>query len=222
MNKNIAKYANFIDALSRKPGSNRAVCEGAMQAFNVLHDSQVRPCYECAGSNILMEGRVNDPNAPIFRAIENGEWDTTGDLEHDYPIFIESMRKSRHPGSLTFYDLEGYAEKNAKLYKVAGYDAGFAISGDGDIISVHNNTEYANVAPAMIKKAVELGGDHLDHFDFPRLNDVYGGAGFKEYEKYPWDDQYAPKDWDYEKDGRPAVKMRGLPSYIEKYNSQSA
>lgn len=210
--ENVAHLANIV-----RETSSGALCESIIKGMNICFESVVRPCFECAISNsVLMEGSINDPNAPIFAAIKNGEWDTTGDLDTDYPIFMASMQKSKHPGSLTMYSLDKYKEKNARLFKVAGFDAGFAIAGDGDIISVHNNSDYANVAPAMIAKAKELGGDHLDHFDFEKLNDVYGGAGFEVYDTYKWDDQYAPTEWNYERDGRPDVKLRGLPSYLEK------
>lgn len=202
---------HYVESVAARP-----MCEAVLAGLDACFESVVRPVFECAGSNILTEGSIVDPDAPIFKNISEGNWDTVGDLDADYDIFMASMLKSKHPGSLTRYSLDEYKKKGARLYKVAGYDAGFAISGDGDIISVHNNSEYANVAPAMIEKAKELGGDHLDHYDFARLNDVYGGAGFEEYDVYDWDDKYAPEGWDYEKDGRPKVKMRGLPSYIGK------
>ena len=112
----------------------------------------------------------------------------------------------------------------ARLYKVAGFDAGFAIKNDpenkGEIVSVFNNTNIRGVAPELMKKAVEYGGDHLDHYAYRRLNDVYSGAGFEEYQRYPWDDKLAPKDWDYEKDGRPPVIMRGLKSYADAHRKK--
>ena len=198
------------------------LCEAVISATNLMFESVVRPFFEGANSNsVFVEGHTVDPNAQIFTNIREGKWDTTGDLDHDYPIFMASMNKTKHPGSLTHYTLDEYKAKGARLYKVAGYDAGFAVSGDGDIISVHNNSDYAAVAPELIKKAIEYGGDHLDHYDFGRLNDVYGGAGFDKYEEYDWDDQYAPKEWDYEKDGRPKVIMRGLPSFLEKRNAST-
>ena len=35
------------------------------------------------------------------------------------------------------------------------------------------------------------------------LRDMYKAYGFKVYETLEWDDQYAPKNWDYDKYGRP-------------------
>ena len=199
--------------LENANGHFQTACLEAADAL--FGDSNVEG-YKAALSNILDESAYEEqPDSEIFKNIAEGKWDTNGDLDHDYPIFMESLKRSRHPASLTWYSKEEYARSGTKLYKVAGFDAGFAVKGDGDIVSVHNNTNIRNVAPAMIKKAVELGGTHLDHYSYRRLNDVYSGAGFEEYEEYPWDDRYAPENWDYEKDGKPPVKMRGLKSWID-------
>ena len=189
-----------------------ALCEGAKVCF----EAGYRKMLECANSNLLMEDAedaVDTPDSDIFGKIEKGEWDTNGDLAHDYPIFMDSLRKSRHPEALTWYTEEDYAAKGAKLFKVAGYDAGFAVDKEGDIISVHNNTTVRGVAPYLIRKAKELGGTHLDHYDIGRLNDVYGSEGLAEYKRFDWNDQYAPEGWDYEKFGRPAVILRKLDSW---------
>jgi hypothetical protein len=206
-------------------GQFRQAC---LEANNALFGDSTTEHRKSAFSNILDEAGEDMPESEIFSNIRNGIWDTNGDLDHDYPIFMESLRKSRHPAALTWYTKEEYAGAGARLYKVAGFDAGFAIKADGDIVSVHNNTNIRGVAPSMIEKAKELGGDHLDHYDIGRLTKVYSDAGFEQLPDlddehkglYHWDDQFAPDNWDYEKDGRPDVIMRGLPSYLEKWNKQ--
>ena len=69
---------------------------------------------------------------------------------------MEAMRKSRHPASLTWYTMDEYARCKARLYKVAGFDAGFAIKNDpenkGEIVSVFNNTNIRGVAPELMKR----------------------------------------------------------------------
>jgi len=50
----------------------------------------------------------------------------------------------------------------------------------------------------------------LDHFNIEHLNTLYKNAGFNEYSKYDWNDEYAPPNWNYEKHGRPNVIMRKL------------
>lgn len=197
--------------------------DACLEANDAIFGDDTTDRRRAAFSNILDEAAYEDaPDSEIFANIANGRWDTNGDLDHDYPIFMESLAKSRHPASLTWYTKKEYARKHAQLYKVEGFDAGFAITHDGDIISVHNNTNIKKVAPALMRKAIELGGTHLDHYAYSRLNDVYSGAGFEEYDKYDWDDKYAPDDWDYEKDGRPNVIMRGLKPYADEQRKRKA
>lgn len=139
-------------------------------------------------------------------------YDTTGDLNVDYPIFMSSLTNNRvNPASLTVYSLQEYKDKRAKLFKLKGVDAGFAIAADGDIISVHNSdSKVKSIGKLLISLAKQEGGTKLDHFDLEPLNRLYGGAGFKEYDRYSWDDQFAPTNWNYEKFGTPDLVLRRL------------
>lgn len=157
--------------------------------------------------------------------MQRGAFQTKGKAKtamYDGPAFVASMRTSRHPEALTFYEPAEYAEKGARLYKLPGIDAGFAVSGNGDIISVHNNSNVRGLGPHMIAAAKARGGNHLDHFDIPRLNEVYGGQGLQRFGHMEWNDEYAPDNWNYEANGRPDVILRGTPSYIKKYCSDPA
>lgn len=152
---------------------------------------------------------------PLLESQIAHEFDTTGDLKHDYPVFMSSMSKNKdNKQSLTFYSLSDYAHKGATLYKLKGIDAGFAIADDGDIISVHNSeakdSPYRGIGRHLVQLAKEMGGTKLDHFDFPKLNEIYASEGFKEYDRVPWDDNYAPEGWNYEKYGRPDLVFRKL------------
>lgn len=131
-------------------------------------------------------------------------------LGNDFEInnheeFIRSLKTSERKEMLLDYSIEEF--KDMKTFKVRGYNAGFAIKDDGDIVSVHNNTGIPGILEALMIVAKENGGRKLDHFD-GKLSDLYSKVGFKEVERYPWDDRYAPKDWDYKKYGRPDVVYR--------------
>ncbi len=154
--------------------------------------------------------------SPINESVDVGDdFDTIGDLEHDYPIFMDSLKKNRdNLESLTMYSFDDYAQKGARLYKLKGVDAGFAVASDGDIISVHNSepksSSYRGIGRQLVKLAKRYGGTKLDHFDFPKLNEIYSSEGFKEYDRVAWDDQYAPANWDYNKYGTPDLIFRSL------------
>lgn len=138
----------------------------------------------------------------VLSLIKNNEFEV-----NQYEQFMEALFLGKRSEFLTPYNLEQIKEMTT--YKVKGYNIGYGIKSDGDIVSVFNNSNVRNIGKALIKSAIANGGTKLDHFD-GYLSDLYEPLGFKEYERYKWDDQYAPKDWDYDKYGRPDVVMRSL------------
>lgn len=142
----------------------------------------------------------------------------------NYEDFVASRDKSIHPGYLTKYTPDDYRDAGVRTYKLKGHDIGYALkpmdNGDVDIISVFNNEPGVHgVAQKMLDKAKQNGGTTLDHFD-GKLSDIYQKAGFDEYERYKWDDQYKPDDWD-DRDGRPDVVMRRFtPKQLKEFEDR--
>jgi hypothetical protein len=66
--------------------------------------------------------------------------------------FIKSLLKSKRMGYLTIYSVDEYL-KDATTYKLKGYDIGYAIKKDGDIISVFNNSGIPNLSDYLIASA---------------------------------------------------------------------
>ena len=136
-------------------------------------------------------------------------------IVNDYDSFVDSLNKSNRSGFLTHYTAKDLYKKGATTYQLKGYNIGYALcpdpeDGEVDIISVHNNEPNVhNIGDLMLTLAKENGGTKLDHFE-GKLSDIYKRNGFKEYDRYQWDDQYAPKDWDYQRYGRPDVVMRKI------------
>ena len=104
---------------------------------------------------------------------------------------------------------EDYSEYECYTSETGLY--GMAIAKDGDIVSVFKNpdSQEKGVADILIGFAKEKGGKKLDCFD-GFLSKLYSKLGFKEKARMAWDDQYAPKNWNYERDGRPDVIMMEL------------
>jgi hypothetical protein len=111
--------------------------------------------------------------------------------------------------SVYVYPTEDYRDMD--LWLTADGTAGAALHGD-DIVSVFNTgTNPANkgfVQHAMAT-AQAAGGTHADAFDtvLPKL---YAQAGMTTVARVPWNDEYAPPDWDYDtfakfNGGRPDV-----------------
>jgi len=95
--------------------------------------------------------------------------------------------------------LGGYSEddyKKMSVYLSTDGKTGFAIKPDGDLVSVFNNGGVKGAGKVAIKTALKQGAKKLDCFD-GFLPNFYASFGFKESERMKWDDQYAPKDWDY-------------------------
>lgn len=146
----------------------------------------------------------------IINKINNNDFEV-----NDVDNFLDSLHKSQYKEFLTDYQKQ-QLEDDYTTYKVNGYDAGFAIKSDGDIVSVHNNTgiKGGGIGKALVQAAIRLGGNKLDHYA-GFLDKFYEDLGFKEYERYKWDDQYASKTWDYDKFGRPDVVLRKLKDDTE-------
>jgi len=111
--------------------------------------------------------------------------------------FHESLYSGGRTGFLSPYSFDELRVMD--LYKLRGHNAGFAIKDGDDIVSVHNNSNLSGLANEFMRKAKEVGGARLDHFD-GFLSGLYRKHGFTDvYEIYQWDEQYAPEEWSFEK-----------------------
>ena len=114
--------------------------------------------------------------------------------------FIDRFQKSLYSGErssfLSYYSREELSKMNLVL--VIGHNAGFALKGGDDIVSVHNNSSLRNIGRDLMNAAIQYGGNKLDHFD-GFLSGLYRKLGFTDvYGVYQWDEQYAPENWSYE------------------------
>jgi hypothetical protein len=100
------------------------------------------------------------------------------------------------------YTADEYKAMGAKIRVSSDGKSGYALKPDGEFISVFSSVKGRG--DFLVKDAIHNGADHLDCFD-GMLPILYGNNGFKETGRLKWDDQYAPKGWDYEKYGRPDV-----------------
>jgi hypothetical protein len=74
--------------------------------------------------------------------------------------------------------------------------SGFAIKPDGDVVAVFASAnEPRRGSYAMLQAAVQAGGKKLDAFD-TYLPDIYEAVGFRPVARLPWNDEFAPDNWD--------------------------
>ena len=110
--------------------------------------------------------------------------------------FRDSLYAGKRSGFLSYYSPEELARMD--LYLLKGHNAGFAIKDGDDIVSVHNNSALRGLGSEFMKKAKEVGGARLDHFD-GFLSGLYRKYDFTDvYEIYQWDEQYKPERWNYD------------------------
>jgi len=139
----------------------------------------------------VVDDITNENINDVIIAIKNNDFDT------DSKKFYDSFNKSERLQYLTPYTVEDI--KSFKTYKVRGYNIGFAIKRNGDIILVHNNeNNIKGIGDLLINKAIEFGGDHLDHFD-GYLTGFYKKNGFSLKNNIYFDEQYKPEGWEYER-----------------------
>lgn len=117
------------------------------------------------------------------------------DFINDVDEFYDSYRKSNKIEFLSPYSKEELSK--FKLFKLRSFNIGFAIKSNGDIILVHNNEKsIGGIGNILIKKAVEMGGTHLDHFD-GFLTGFYKKNGFTLHSNDFFNSEFAPKNWNY-------------------------
>ena len=111
--------------------------------------------------------------------------------------FYESLYAGARSGFLTYYSKNDLASMH--LYLIKGHNAGFALKGGNDIVSVHNNSQLKGLGKFFMEAAKQKGGTMLDHFD-GFLSGLYRKNGFTDvYEVYQWDEQYKPQRWTYDR-----------------------
>jgi len=125
----------------------------------------------------------------VLDLIGSNQYDVNNNIE-----FKNSLKYGNRGEFLSDYTEDEYGQM--KTYKLKGYNIGFAIKLDGDIVSLHNNSGIGGLGGALVKSAVSLGGTKMDHFD-GFLTGLYSKNGFNVVNSDQWNDDYSPSDWKY-------------------------
>lgn len=110
--------------------------------------------------------------------------------------FKASMDLSHHPLMLTQYSVEDL--RQLCLFKLKDFNIGFGLKDKGlgisEIVAVHNNEfDVSNLGTDIIRSAIKLGGNALDHFGSGKLNQLYSSMGFVEVRRVEYDPEYDPE-----------------------------
>lgn len=121
--------------------------------------------------------------------------------EAGYAEFEAAKRLAHRSENLSKLSLDAFGDGRAYL----SFDGrtGFFIAEDGTLMNVFNYGAPGRGADAVYK-AIQYGANKLDCFD-GFLKSYYEQFGFREADRIPFDDKYAPAGWDYARLGRPDV-----------------
>lgn len=128
--------------------------------------------------------------------------------EHDPSSFYakigEAKESSPYGAFVTQHEIEDYA--NMRTFLNDDGTVGVAVKDDGDIVSVFKNRKNGSVdaVSSILLTALENGGTKLDNYDGV-LSKMYLNHGFIPVARTAFVDEYAPSDWNYERDGRPDI-----------------
>jgi ElaB/YqjD/DUF883 family membrane-anchored ribosome-binding protein len=107
-------------------------------------------------------------------------------------LVADTNSSNPYGAAVAVYTTEEYQGK--RLFVTEDATAGFALTADGDIVSVFSAAKSGN-GRALMTLAVQAGGRRLDCFD-TALPSYYAAHGFKAVARLPWNDEYAPAGWD--------------------------
>lgn len=107
-----------------------------------------------------------------------------------------SAAKQGNPHGASAYAYSEEEYKEMRMFVSADGTSGFAIKEDGDIVSVFKGPGGPGwFAHSAMLLAVQEGGRKADAFDTV-LPHIYSLHGFVARSRIPWNEGYAPNDWD--------------------------
>ena len=121
--------------------------------------------------------------------------------------FYEAIGKAKctnpYGPFVTQHPVEEY--EKMRLFITLDGMAGIAITPDNNIVSIFNGGEKHGVLKTLLPIAIQQGGRKLDNYNSGKLSAMYRLYGFNPVSKVKFNSQFAPDDWNYERDGEPDV-----------------
>jgi hypothetical protein len=167
---------------------------------------------------------LGDADAPLVREAPRMEDivppEPVGSMQHgrafqerDAATFIALREKSKRPEFLTPYTAE---EMRGWKHFVTDDGVGFTLTDKMDIIGVVNNSGKRGAGESAVIEAIAKGGETLNCIDGFLSQKYYPRFGFKESRRVKWNDEYAPKGWNYDKYGRPDIVGYEYPAGLSR------
>ena len=132
---------------------------------------------------------------------------TASDPSSFYAKIGEAKDNNPHGAFVTQHGIEDYA--NMRTFLNDDGTVGVAVKDDGDIVSVfkdNKKNKSKGAISSILLTAIENGGTKLDNYN-GELSRMYLAHGFIPVARTAFIDEYAPSDWNYERDGRPDIMV---------------
>lgn len=123
--------------------------------------------------------------------------------EEFYAAIGEAKQHNPFGPFVTQHSLDEY--RSMRLFLTVDGQAGIAITDDNNIVSIFNGGEKKGVLKTLLPLAIQKGGRKLDNYDSEKLSFMYSLYGFNPVSKVPFNSNFAPDDWNYERDGTPDI-----------------
>ena len=120
----------------------------------------------------------------------------------DAAAFLSARDKSSRP--VMFSDFTHDSLASMEMHLSADGKVGYLLSPEKHLGNVFNNGGPKGAGSLAVLDAIKNGAQTLDCYD-PVLPTIYSRCGFVPTARIKFNDEYAPKDWDYEKNGRPDI-----------------
>ncbi|MGI5085505.1 hypothetical protein [Treponema putidum] len=150
---------------------------------------------------------AKDVNTLQLQAVSYGNGDPRDYIKATAKDFRDNFSKSivanPYKAFVEIHDEDYY--KSCKNFMQKDGLSGISVTKDGNIVSVFKAKEMRKgELDRLIPLAIDNGGKKLDNFD-GNLSNLYSKYGFIPVSKTPFNDKFAPSDWNYERDGRPDI-----------------
>lgn len=123
--------------------------------------------------------------------------------EEFYRAIGGAKQVNRYGTFVTQHTIDEY--RNMRLFTTLDCKAGIAITRDNNIVSIFNGSEKRGVLKTLLPVAIQNGGKKLDNYNSDRLSSMYELYGFCPVSRVKFNRQFAPHDWNYERDGNPDI-----------------
>lgn len=124
--------------------------------------------------------------------------------EEFYFAIGKAKRINEHGAFVTQHSVEEYQQMKYLFLTLDG-TAGIAVTQDNNIVSVFNGGVRRGVLKTLLPVAIKVGGRKLDNYNSEGLSAMYELYGFNPVSKTKFNANFAPDDWNFERDGEPDI-----------------